>query len=203
MQTPSHHTEHQETNTNPMVVNRPRTSSPVNQQQQQNQHQVPGHTKYDDHQNPNTYDHRKPNNFDHQDPDNFGQSGGYNDVSESDNRHQIKSFQQTPSIRSQSKRPLHSMSPATSLGYQQQQQRHEPVSLLYQDLDDVIDEQGALVTSVGTMETSYLSEKSGKDDQLTHFIETVSLIFIICYAPLYVVQIKIYFSQSQQIISIT
>ena len=172
-----------------MVVNRPRTSSPVNQQQHQ---QAPNHMQSLD--DTNKYNDRNSKKYDQQHhPPNHGieASDKYSNVNDYDNRQRMSSFQKTPRMaplpQLQSQKSLHMTSPPDSrLGYQQQRQ-HEPVSLLYQDLDDVIDEQGALVTSVGTMETSYLSEKSGKDVQLTHFIETVSVFFFTCTILLNVV----------------
>ena len=142
----------QDTTANTMVVNRPRTSSPVN-------HQPRGHTqKYDEYS------------------DNYGH--GVNGTQQSDkyvndpSRH-LTSFQ-TPHISSRSQSQNTPRMTSSTRLEQQQQHRHEPVSLLYQDLDDdVVDDEGALLTTVGTMETSYLSEKSEKDGQLTHFIETV------------------------------
>jgi len=52
-------------------------------------------------------------------------------------------------------------------------QPQEPISLLYQDLDDV--EQTQIDTLAVTMDTSIQSERSGKDAQLTHFIEKVNV----------------------------
>lgn len=123
----------------PLVVNRPRTSSPVHQQN----------------------DQRVDYNNQSRDQINFASIKSHNPS------------QMTPSLTLYQQQQQHT---------QQQQQRHQqqhqvlqqqqdPMSLLYQDLDD----EGPSLTTIASMETSCISEKSGKDVQLTHFIETVNI----------------------------